>query len=171
LSRSRISRVAPHAGPQWHVVLLACALAVIAQATLVHYVRIRGASPSLVLLVVVWYAVRVDARRAALYGLFAGICEDVLSAGTGAAWSISTTLTAVLTSVLSRGFFADSIPLAATMTAVATMLRALFFWIVMSLEGYPSGFAMVHFHQALWEALLNVALMIAVLLVRRRWNA
>lgn len=161
-------RLAPYARTQWQTVVLLCAIAVLAQATLVHYVAIRGTVPSPVLVVVVWYAIRVDARRAALYGLFAGICEDALAGTTGAAWTISTTLTAAITSVLSRDFFADSIPLAATMTVAATLVRALFFWTVMSFEGYPPGLAPVHFHQALWQAAFNVVLMIGALVVLRR---
>ncbi|MBV8148955.1 MAG: rod shape-determining protein MreD [Candidatus Eremiobacteraeota bacterium] len=148
--------------------MLVCAVALIAQATVVHYLAVRGVVPSLVLVVVVWYAIRVDVRRAALFGLFAGICEDVLAGTTGAAWTISTTLTAVFTSLLTRDFFADSIPLAAAVTAIATVMRALLFWTVMSLEGYPSGLAGVHLHQALWQAAFNVVVMIAAVLILRR---
>ena len=93
-----------------------------------------------------------------------------MAAGTGAAWTISTTLTATLTSVLSRGFFADSTPLVSLATVVATLLRALLFWTVMSLEGYPGGLAGAHFHQALWQALLNVVVMILAMLVARRFE-
>lgn len=144
------------------------AIAVVAQATVLHFVAIRGATPSLVLVAVVWFAIRVDVRRAAIYGLFAGICEDVLAAGTGGAWTIATTVTAMLTSVSSRGFFADSIPLVSAVTGIATLVRALLFWTVMSLEGYPAGFAGVHFHQALWQALLDVVVMIVAMLIVRR---
>jgi rod shape-determining protein MreD len=176
LSRSRVSsvpkrRFASYAGPQWHVVALVLVAAVVAQATLLHFVSVRGATPSLVLVAIVWFAIRVDVRRAAIYGLFAGICEDVLAAGTGGAWTIATTVTAVLASVLARGFFADSIPLVAVATCVATLVRALLFWTVMSLEGYPGGLAAAHFHQALWQALLNVVVMIATMLVGRRFDA
>ena len=175
LSRSRVPssskrRFASYAGPQWHVVALVLAVAIVVQTTLLHFLAIRGATPSLVLVAVVWFAIRVDARRAAIYGLFAGICEDVLAAGTGGAWTISTTVTAMLTSVLSRGFFADSIPIVAAATAIATLVRDLIFWTVMSLEGYPSGLAGVHFHQALWQALLDVAVMIAAMLLVRRFE-
>lgn len=145
--------------------------ALVLQATLVHYLALRGVVPSLVLVVVVWYAIRVDARRAAIYGLIAGVCEDVLSAQTGAAWTISTTVTAIATSLLSRGFFADSVPLVGAMTAVATLLRMLIFWAVMALEGYPPGLGSEHVHHAAMQAVLNVAVMIAAMLVVRRFDA
>lgn len=175
LSRSRVPsspkrRFAPYAGPQWHIVALVLVAAVLVQATLLHFVAIRGATPSLVLVAVVWFAIRVDVRKAAIYGLFAGICEDVLAAGTGGAWTISTTATAMLTSVLSRGFFADSIPIVAAVTAIATLVRATIFWTVMSLEGYPGGLAGMHFHEALWQALLDVVVMIGAMLIARRFE-
>ncbi|HZV77630.1 MAG TPA: rod shape-determining protein MreD [Candidatus Babeliales bacterium] len=163
--------VAPFVGPQWYVAAAWLAAAIVAQATIVHYLAFRGAVPSLVLVVVVWYAIRVDARRAAIYGLAAGICEDALSAQTGAAWMISTGLVAVVASLLSRGFFADSLPLAAAVTAVATLLRSLLFWIVMALGGYPAGLGAMHFHAALAQAALNVAVIVAAMLVARRFES
>ena len=150
------------------MVALVLAGALVAQTTLLHFAVLRGATPSLVLVAVVWFSIRVDARRAALYGLFAGVCEDALGASTGGAWTIATTVTATLTSVLSRGFFADSIPLVCSVTIVATLIRDLIFWVVMSLEGYPAGFATVHLHQALWQALLDALVMLIAMVVVRR---
>jgi rod shape-determining protein MreD len=169
-SRSKTSRrqFATYAGPPWHVAVTICLAALIAQTTIVHYLAVHGVVPSLVLVVVVWYAIRVDVRRAAFYGLFAGICEDVLAGTTGAAWTISTGLVAVLTSVLTQDFFADSVPLAAAVTAIATVMRALLFWTVMSLEGYPAGLGGIHLHQAFWQAAFNVVVMIVAILILRR---
>jgi rod shape-determining protein MreD len=163
--------VAPFVGPPWYVAAVWLLVAVIAQATVVHSLAIRGVVPSLVLVVVVWYAIRVDVRRAAIYGLAAGLCEDVLAAQSGAAWTISTIVAAVLASVFSRGFFADSIPLAAAVTAIATLIRALLFWTIMSVEGYPPGLGTMHLREALFAAVLNVAVMIAAILVARRFDA
>lgn len=162
--------VAPFVGPPWYVAAAWLAVAVVAQATVVHYLAIRDVVPSLVLVVVVWYAIRVDVRRAALYGLAAGLCEDVLAAQTGAAWTISTIVTAILTSVLSRGFFADSIPLVAAVTAIATLVRGLLFWTIMSLEGYPSGLGATHFRETLVACGLNVTIAIVAMIVARRFD-
>jgi rod shape-determining protein MreD len=126
--------------------------------------------PSFVLVVVLWYAMRVDARRAAIFGLLAGLCEDALSPQTGAAWTIATSLSALLASWLSRGFFADSVPLATAIVAIATLVRALCFWIAMALLGYPSGLGMLHFHEAVLQAALNAAIMVAAILVVRRFE-
>jgi rod shape-determining protein MreD len=171
LSSSRGKRhVAPFVGPPWLIAAAWLLAAVIAQATVVHWFAVRGVVPSLVLVVVVWYAIRVDVLRAAAYGLAAGLCEDVLAAQTGAAWTISTIATAALTSVISRGFFADSIPLVMVVTLVATLVRSLLFWTVMSFEGYPGGLAGMHLRQALGAAALNVAVVIAAMLVARRFD-
>jgi rod shape-determining protein MreD len=135
-----------------------------------HYVSVRGAEPSLVLVAVVWYAIRVNSARAAAYGLIAGLLEDVLATQTGGAYTISTTLIAMLVSVASRGFFADSFTLVATITVVATLVERLVFWVVMAAQGYPRGLATVHLHEALWQSLLNGVLMIAVMAVVRRFD-
>ncbi len=161
---------APFVGPPWYVAGAWLVAAVIAQATVVHYLAVRGVVPSLVLAVVVWYAIRVDARRAALYGLIAGFCEDALASQTGAAWAISTCTSAALAAILSRGFFADSIPLATGITIVATLVRALLFWVVMALSGYPSGLGTMHFHEAMLQAIFNAVLIVAAMLVVRRFD-
>ena len=162
--------VAPFVGPAWYVAAAWLVLALVAQATIVHYFAIRNVVPSFVLAVVVWYAIRVDARRAAVYGLAAGFCEDALSAQSGAAWTVSTGLSALLASLLSRGFFADSIPLATGITVIATLVRSLLFWIVMALAGYPPGLAQMHFHEALLQSAFNAAIIVAAMLVARRFD-
>jgi rod shape-determining protein MreD len=163
--------VAPFVGPPWYAAAAWLVAALVAQATMVHGLAIRTVEPSFVLAVVVWYAIRVDARRAAVYGLVAGLCEDALSAGTGAAWMISTGTGAVVASMLSRGFFSDSVSLGGAVTVVVTLLRALLFWIVMALSGYPAGLGMMHLHEAFFEAFLNAAIVVAAVLVVRRFDA
>ena len=163
--------VAPFAGPRWYAAAAWLSLAIVAQATLVHALAIRSVVPSFVLVVVVWYAIRVDARRAAVYGLVAGLCEDALSAGTGAAWMISTCSSAVVASMLSRGFFSDSIPLVSAITVLVTLLRAVIFWAAMALGGYPPGLGSMHLREALLQSLLNGAVVVAAMLTVRRFDA
>jgi rod shape-determining protein MreD len=171
LSSSRSKpHVAPFVGPAWYVAAAWLAAALLAQSTVVHYVAIRGVVPSLVLVVVIWYAIRVDARRAVLFGLAAGLCEDALSAQSGAAWTIATSLSAVLASVLSRGFFADSIPLVIVITIVTTLVRALIYWIVAAIAGYPPGLGAMHLHEAVGAAALNAAVMVVAMLLGRRFD-
>ena len=160
----------PFSGPRPWVAGVLLALALLAQLEFFHYLRFRNAEISAVLVVVAWYAIHVDVRRAALFGLIAGICEDALSAQTGAAWTISTTTMAVVAAVLSRGFFADSIALVAAIVVFATLLRDAIFWTVMDLQGgYPAGLARPHLHQTLWQAALN-ALFVAAVMLALRWK-
>ncbi len=154
----------------WWIAAGVLLLALMLQTTLMHYTRIRNVEASLVLVAVVWYALRADLQSAAIYGLAAGLLEDILATGTGAAWTISTTLCAIAASIASRGFFADSIPIGTTLVFAITLVRALIFWIVMGLEGYPSGLGALHFHEALFEALLNAILMAIVMLLARRFE-
>lgn len=169
-SRNRI-HIARITAPAWYVSAAWLLLALFAQVRLVHPLNIRGVEPSFVLVAVVWYALRVEPWRAAAYGLAAGICEDLLAYHTGGAWTISTTAVALAGSLISRGFFADSIPLLATIAFAATLARRLIFWVTMGFEGYPSGLGMMHFHESLLEAVLNAAAMTVVMLVARRFDS
>jgi rod shape-determining protein MreD len=162
---------APLIAPAWPLAALFLIAGLLLQIEVLPFLQLRGAELSIVLVVVVWYALHSDLRRAALFGLIAGLCEDALSAQTGAAWTISTTLTAAAVSLLSRWFFADSIPAAAAVTVVATLLRRMLFWVTMALFGYPPGYARLHLHQALWEALLNACFIAAAMLVARHLEA
>jgi len=171
LSSSRSKpHIAPFVGPAWYVAAAWLAAALLAQSTVVHFVAIRGVVPSLVLVAVVWYAIRVDARRAVLYGLAAGLCEDALSAHSGAAWTIATSLSALLASLLSRGFFADSIPLVIVITVVTSLARALLYWVVAALGGYPAGLGLMHLREAVLASALNALVMVVVMLLGRRFE-
>jgi rod shape-determining protein MreD len=161
--------IARISAPAWYISAGWLLLALLAQATVMHFVAIRSVEPSLVVVAVVWYAIRVEPWRAASYGLIGGIVEDALSYGTGGAWTISTASVALFAGLVSRGFFADSLPLVATITFLATLVRQLIFWVTMGFEGYPSGLGMVHFHEALLQGLLNAAVMMIVMLLNRRF--
>jgi len=162
---------APLSGPAWGLAAAFLAVALLLQIELLHYLRFRDAQLSIVLVVVVWYALRSNVLRAAAFGLIAGLLEDTISAQTGASWTISTTLTAVFAGTLSRWFFADSVAVAAGVVFAATLLRRMIFWISMALwSAYPPGYARLHFHQALWEALLNTIFVIVAMLVARHFE-
>lgn len=141
--------------------------ALIAQGAFVHYVAIRGIVPSLVLITVVWYAMRFDVRGAALYGLFAGVGEDILSFDAGGAWTIATTISAVLVSISTRDFFLDSVPFYTIVTAAVTLVRALIFWTVKGWEGFPAGLGTIHFHEALAQAVFNGVVAAIVMIAAR----
>lgn len=140
------------------------------QVTLVHLVTFRDVVPSLVFVAVVWYAIRVDVWQAAAYGLAGGLLEDALATDTGAAFTISTVIGAITAQMISRGFFADSFPLVATITVAATFVRQLVFWVVRGFEGYPPGLATMHFHEAVIAAAMNAVVMMVVMILLRRFS-
>ncbi|HEY5257726.1 MAG TPA: rod shape-determining protein MreD [Candidatus Baltobacteraceae bacterium] len=158
----------PFVGPPWWLAAIWLLAALLFQLIAARWFMLREAVPSALLVAVVYYAMRVDMRRAGVYGLIAGLCADLLG-GTGGAWTIASTLTAIGVGALSRLFFADSLLLAASMAAVATLVRDAIFWIVRSAQGYPAGLAGLHFHQTLWQALLD-AVLIAVVILLTRWR-
>ncbi|MBC5829537.1 MAG: rod shape-determining protein MreD [Candidatus Eremiobacteraeota bacterium] len=166
-SQSKLIQGAPFAGPPWQRAAALLALALLAQITVLHYFTFRNAECSPVLVVVVWYAIASDFRRATIFGVCAGFLEDALSGGTGGAWTASTAVTAFFTAMLSRSFFSDSIPLLAAILVVATLLRNAIFWWMMEIQGYPTGVGYVHFHQTLWQAGYNALFMIASVLLSR----
>jgi rod shape-determining protein MreD len=171
LSSSRSKIVISRAiAPTWWICAIWLLVAEIAQTNVAHYLRVRDVEPAFVLVVVIWYVIRVDLRLAALFGLAAGLIEDVLSVGTGGAWTLSTTFAAIVASLISRGFFADSLPLVAVIVVLTTLVRMLAFWIVRGLEGFPSGLGVMHLHEAIIEALYNAAVMAAVMLIARRFE-
>jgi rod shape-determining protein MreD len=155
-------------GPEWWVAGLYLLIALFAQIELMHFVTFRGAELSVVLVVVVWYALRSDLLGATIYGLLAGLAEDIFSAQTGAAWTVSTTITALFVNYLTRWFFADSIPIFGGMVVVATLLRWLMFWVIMAIGSYPPGHARLHLHEAMWDALLNALFAVIAMFAARR---
>jgi len=170
-SRSRVTPETPYVGPAWWHAALVLLVALLFQTTFAHALAFRDAVPSAFLVAVVWYASRVDARRAAIFGFAAGLCEDLLSGGTGGAWTLSTTVVASGIGFASSNFFADSMVLAAATAFVATLVRNAVFWVLMAMGGYPSGMGVRHFHQTLWQALLDaIAIVVVMLLVRWREN-
>ncbi|BDE08220.1 hypothetical protein WPS_34960 [Vulcanimicrobium alpinum] len=143
------------------------ALLALAQTTLVPLVAFRGAVPSLVTIAVVLYAVRTGARRGAMLAIPAGLLEDIF-AGTGGAWTLGTTIVALLAGGISRRMFADGWFAPAVLCGLAVLLRDLLFWTVMRMEGFPAGFAVAHLHTSLWRALFTSLVAFVWLIVRGR---
>jgi rod shape-determining protein MreD len=167
-SRSSFRSIEVVEGPALAPTVGLAVLAVFLQTTFAQLVAFRGAVPSLVTIAVVLYAAKVGARRGAVFGIIAGVLEDCF-AGTGGAWTIATTLTALAVGGISRTFFSDGIAMLGALVAIAIMLRDAIFWSVMSMEGYPRGFAVAHLHAALWQALITGACAIVYLLLRPRF--
>lgn len=154
-------------GPAYWPVLGWTAVLAFAQTVIVPLLAWRGAVPSLVAVSVVLYASRAGARRGAMLAIPAGLLEDIF-AGTGGAWTISTTLMALLVGVLSRRMFTDGALAPAVLCGVAVLVRDLAFWMVMRAEGFPSGYAVAHTHTALLRGALSAFVALVWLIVRSR---
>ncbi len=154
-------------GPAYWPTLGWTALLAFAQTALVPLLAFRGAVPSLVTIAVVLYAARAGARRGAMLALPAGLLEDVF-AGTGGGWTLSTTIVALMVGGLSRRMFADGAFVPAVLCGGAMLVRDFVFWSVMRAEGFPAGYAVAHFHTALWRAALTALIAFLWLVVRGR---
>lgn len=154
-------------GPAYWPVLGWTTLLAFAQTVFVPLLAWRGAVPSLVAISVVLYASRAGARRGAMLAIPAGLLEDIF-AGTGGAWTIATTIVALLVGGLSRRMFTDGAIAPAVLCGVAVLARDLLFWMVMRFEGFPPGFALAHTHTALLRAALSALVALVWLIVRTR---
>lgn len=156
--------------PPWWTAAAWLTTAFLVQLTIFPFVALRGAQPSAVLVAVMWYSIRSDPRRAVVVGLIAGFIEDAIAGTTGGAFTVGTALAAILGALASRGFFADSIPIVAGVTFVATIVRSVAFWTVMAIQGFPPGLARIHLHQSLWQAFLNASLAALLVIGVRRFS-
>jgi len=145
----------PYRYPAWWHVTLALLLALALQASVLSRLRWNDVPPSAVLLIVVWYSVRLGPQRAAILGLLAGLCEDLLSGTTGGSWTIATLAAALLAALLSQSFFSDSPLLYAALAFVATFVRNAVFWALMQLTGSPFAWSTLHYHDAIRQAILD----------------
>lgn len=130
---------------------------------------VRGGIPSFVTIAVVLYALRLGARRGAMLGLFAGVLTDCV-AGTGGAWTVAYTILALVCGAVSRGFFADGAVLPSLFVGAAVVARNAIFWVVMSAEGYPRGYGLIHLHAALESGVLTAVYAFVYLLIRARFG-
>lgn len=159
-----IEELAP---PAW-ALALALLAALIAQASFVPLLSIRGAFPSLVLVLVIWYALHSGLREAALYGTLAGACEDALAGTTGVAWMVSTAFVAVIAGALGAFPLSRTRTGSAAIVTLLTLVRFIMFLMVERLEGRPLVLITPHLHGVLWQSLFNALLLALALTVQAR---
>jgi len=175
ISSTRGSAQAPLYGgdaPLWWSVGLLLAAALVAQSALAPWISLRGATPALVLLVVLWYAQQSGTLGGLLFGLIAGAAEDALSPGTAPAWTFATAVVGALWGRLAHGAAGASRLWLVTGVALATLVRWELFSLAGALAGHPAPLALTHFHAALYQCALDAALALVAIslfpsLVRR----
>ena len=121
--------------------------------------------------VVVWYAIRVDAPRAALFGLVAGLCEDVLARANRRRLDDCDGVDRGASPACSRAdFLPIRIPLVCAIDRGGHADARVDLLDGHGLRRLSAGIAGQHFHQALLEAALNVAVMLLAMLLARRFE-
>ncbi len=167
-SRSRFRSIEIVAGPALGPTIGLAVLGLFAQSVFAQLLTFRAAVPSFVCIAVVLYAAKAGARRGALLGLIAGVLEDSFAV-TGGGWTIATTLVALGVGGIGRTVFADGFIMPSVLVALAVLARDAVFWAIMSLEGYPRGFATAHLHAALWQAAMSSGCAMLYLILRGRF--
>ncbi len=150
----------------WVLVLLAIA-AILIQTTLLRLVPLRGATVSLLTVMLVWTGLRCGVTTGGLLGLIAGLVEDALG-GSGAN-VLGTTLVGFGAGLLNSRFFADSLPVFVSAVAGATVLRALTTYLVLEFGFGERGLFHRSSHELVWQLLLNVVAAALILLGLRAY--
>lgn len=127
------------------------------------FLAIRGATPSLVTLVVAWYALRTGVARGLAFGLFAGACEDALGGATGVAWTFATGLAGAVAGRLAGTSFTDMKVVLVSGVALLTFGRFAVFAFAMALGGRPLALGASVVRVALWQSALDASLALALL--------
>ncbi|HXW77628.1 MAG TPA: hypothetical protein VEJ20_09470 [Candidatus Eremiobacteraceae bacterium] len=141
------------------------ALAVIAQATLLHFVSFRGAHVSLVTVLLVWTGLRCGVVTGGWLGLACGLLEDALG-GTGGN-VLSATLVGFGSGLLANRFFSDSLPVFLAAVAGATAIRAACDYAIFEWVYGERGLFRTATHAFVWTALMNCAVAAVALLALR----
>jgi rod shape-determining protein MreD len=148
----------------WVLVLLALS-AIIIQSTLLHPLSVRGASISLVTILVTWTGLRCGVATGGLLGLIAGLIEDGL--GSAGANVLGTALAGFFAGLLNPRFFADSLPVFVSAVAGATVLRGIVTYLVMEIGLGERGMFHRYSHEIFWQVILNAAVAAAILFALR----
>lgn len=144
--------------PLWWIVALALIVALGIQTSFAPALAFRGATPSLVTLVVAWYAVRTGVVRGLAFGLLAGACEDALGGGTGVAWTFATGIVGAVAGRLASTWLADTKLVLVPGIALLTLARIAIFTLVLASGGKPIPLGPTLVHVALWQSAFDAAL-------------
>ena len=149
--------------PAWWKVALALVVAALLQTTIEPGLAIRGAMPSLLLLLVLWYGLRTNFAAGLLFGAIAGALEDALSGWTGAAWTISTAIVGGLAGRTAGTFVTESRLWLTPFVALATVARFAIYTVVLRAEDHAIPLPAQHAHALLWQALMNALIAYLIL--------
>ena len=152
----------PDPPPYW-ATALALGCAVLLQTEVGPWFALRGATPSFVLLFVMWYGLRTGAAQGLLVGAIAGACEDALAGWTGGAWTIATATLGALAGRSAGTFVSESRAWLVGWAGLGTLLRYAIFVVALGAEGRTLALPEAHAHAIVWQAALDAALAFVVL--------
>ncbi len=151
--------------PVWWHVALSLVAALIVQSAFAPFLAVRGGTVSFVTLLVGWYATRVGTLRGFTFGLVAGLCEDALAGTTGVGWTFSTALAGAVAGRVANTWAADLRLVLVCGVAALGLARFAAFAVIEQMLGRPLASPVAAAHAALWQALLDAAVALAVLTI------
>ncbi|HVO38866.1 MAG TPA: rod shape-determining protein MreD [Spirochaetia bacterium] len=129
--------------------LIALAICILLQSTLLNQVAIRGVRPDLALIVLVFVSVRRGSMVGQVSGFIAGIFEDFMNVSPLGFHSLMRTLIGYLSGLLSGNVFVDPFLMPMILTVIATILKGFLAGIISAIFGIgSSGF--ITFTGRLW---------------------
>lgn len=158
-----------NAQPRFRWLVLAAVVAALLQATLLHDPVLRGASPSLLTIVLIWSGLRGGALIGGWVGLVGGALEDAL--GGGGVHALGAVAVSALAGALSRRFFPESIAVFAGAIVAGTLLRDSIDYVLAEVALGQRGLWLHVSHAMAWEALWNTLLAVMLLVGGRVWTA
>jgi rod shape-determining protein MreD len=155
--------------PGIYLAAILLVIAVFAQATLLPRLRFFGASPNLVLIVLLSWSLLRGPSEAVAYAFLAGIVFDLISGLPLGTTSLALMLVCAL-AVLGEGpFFQGHVFLPMTAVAIATAIYAWFTLLVLQFHGAPVDWAGTTVRVIVPELLLNVVV-ISMVYPLMRWT-
>lgn len=144
--------------PAWWIAALALIAALGLQVSFAPFIAFRGATPSLVTLVVAWYALRTGVLYGLVFGLIAGACEDALGGASGVAWTFATGFAGAVAGRFAGSWLADTKVVLVSGSAALTFARFAVFALGIELGGRPIALGLAQVHVALWQSALDALL-------------
>ncbi len=125
------------------------ALAVVLQSTLLHWVAIRGVTPDLGLIILVFVAIRRGSMTAQLSGFATGVVEDFMSLSPLGFHAFVRTVVGFIYGLTVGSIFVDPILMPVILTIAATLFKAVISSLLVSFLAIPAaGFSV--FTGPLW---------------------
>lgn len=133
-------------------------LSLFLQSTLFSAYSIKNTLPDLVLVFVIFYALLNDARKAAQYGFWCGLLEDLLLGRFIGMNALCKGLTAYAIGVLQGNVFKENLAVGMLSVLVGTALNFLFIFILSLVTAFMADLDQQAFFTMFYQAIYNLLL-------------